>query len=43
MSEAAAAGVSGVPTFIIGGRERVVGAQPLEVLRAAMCRAQERA
>jgi predicted DsbA family dithiol-disulfide isomerase len=43
MREAAAAGVSGVPTFIIGGRERVVGAQPLEVLREAMRRAQERA
>lgn len=40
MREAAAAGVSGVPTFIVGDRERVVGAQPLEVLRAAMCRAQ---
>jgi len=43
MREAAAAGVSGVPTFVIGGRERVVGAQPLEVLRAAMLRGQERA
>ena len=42
MREAAAAGVSGVPTFIIGGRERVVGAQPLEVLREAMRRGQER-
>jgi predicted DsbA family dithiol-disulfide isomerase len=42
MHEAAAAGVSGVPTFIVGGRERVVGAQPLEVLRAAMRRSQER-
>ena len=42
MREAAAAGVSGVPTFIIGGRERVVGAQPLEVLRAAMRHSQER-
>ena len=42
MREAAAAGVSGVPTFIIGGRERVVGAQSLEVLREAMRRVQER-
>lgn len=41
MREAAMAGVSGVPTFIIGGRERVVGAQPLEVLRAAIRRNQE--
>lgn len=38
MREAAAARVSGVPTFIVGGRERIVGAQPLDVLRAALQR-----
>lgn len=43
MREAAAAGVSAVPTFIVGGRERVVGAQPLEVLRAALRRDQAQA
>ena len=33
--EAAAAGVTGIPTFDVG-RERVVGAQPYEVLAAAV-------
>lgn len=42
MREAAAAGVSGVPTFIVGGRERIVGAQPLDVLREALRRGQAR-
>jgi predicted DsbA family dithiol-disulfide isomerase len=33
--EAAAAGVTGIPTFDVGG-ERVVGAQPYDVLAAAV-------
>jgi predicted DsbA family dithiol-disulfide isomerase len=35
--EAARAGVTGIPTFDVGG-ERVVGAQPYEVLAAAVAR-----
>lgn len=35
--EAAAAGVTGIPTFDVGG-ERVVGAQPYEILAAAVAR-----
>jgi predicted DsbA family dithiol-disulfide isomerase len=35
--EAAHAGVTGIPTFDVGG-ERVVGAQPYEVLAAAVAR-----
>ncbi len=31
--EAAQAGVTGVPTFIIGGKKSIVGAQPLDVFR----------
>jgi predicted DsbA family dithiol-disulfide isomerase len=34
---AARAGVTGIPTFDVGG-ERVVGAQPYEVLEAAVVR-----
>jgi predicted DsbA family dithiol-disulfide isomerase len=32
-------GVTGVPTFIIAGRYAVVGAQPAEVLSAAIAKA----
>jgi predicted DsbA family dithiol-disulfide isomerase len=31
--EASRAGVTGVPTFILGGRRTIVGAQPLDVFR----------
>jgi predicted DsbA family dithiol-disulfide isomerase len=42
MGQAAArAGVTGIPTFDVGG-ERVVGAQPYEVLEAAVLRAARR-
>jgi len=33
--EAARAGVTGIPTFLVGGGERVVGCQPYEVVAAA--------
>jgi predicted DsbA family dithiol-disulfide isomerase len=31
--EASAAGVTGVPTFILGGRRTIVGVQPIDVFR----------
>jgi predicted DsbA family dithiol-disulfide isomerase len=34
--EAAALGVTGVPAFFIGEKERIVGAQPIEVFRKAL-------
>lgn len=34
--EAAALEVTGVPTFFIGEKERIVGAQPIEVFRKAL-------
>ncbi len=36
-------GVSGVPAFIIGEKERIVGAQPIEVFRTVLKRAQRSA
>ena len=32
-TEASLAGVTGVPTFILGGRKTIVGAQPIDVFR----------
>jgi predicted DsbA family dithiol-disulfide isomerase len=34
--EARSLGVTGVPTFFIGEKERLVGAQPIEVFRKAL-------
>ncbi len=34
--EAARAGVTGVPTFVIAGKRTIVGAQPLDVFRKAL-------
>jgi predicted DsbA family dithiol-disulfide isomerase len=39
IATAAEMGITGVPTFIIGDRYAVVGAQPAEVLKAAIMRA----
>ncbi len=39
INQAAEFGITGVPTFIVGNRYAVVGAQPPEVLKAAMTRA----
>jgi predicted DsbA family dithiol-disulfide isomerase len=36
--EAARLGVTGVPTFFIGDRERIIGAQPIDVFRKALKR-----
>lgn len=40
--EAARAGVTGVPTFILGGRKTIVGAQPIELFRKTLASLQER-
>ena len=39
---ASKAGVTGVPTFILGSRKTVVGAQPLDAFRSALRALQER-
>ena len=33
---ASSSGVTGVPTFLIGGKKSIVGAQPLDVFRSAL-------
>ena len=39
--EARSYGLTGIPTFIIGGRFKIVGAQPLENLRSVLVKAQD--
>ncbi len=34
--QAGEAGVTGVPTFVLGGKRTIVGAQPLEVFRSTL-------
>lgn len=37
--EARSLGVTGVPTFFVGEKERIIGAQPIEVFRKALKKA----